>query len=356
VHGEVSLTAARASGIDARSPPDSAGQPGNGGRQAWLDAARGIGIILVVYAHGARALFGALPHLPAFQQLDLLIYSFHMPLFFFLAGLVSPHSLNRSRKRFLKGKISAVVYPYILWSFIYWILELMLANRVNTPLDPEAIIWIWVQPIEHLWFLYVLFLCHILAAIVWPRTFILVGICAWFLLGPLPAITVPEFWVQMPWFTAGLLLAPHGTQRELSLASRRRYALGIAFLCVVCTWVSFAIIPLSRLADFFLAGLGISLTVALAAAVSASRGIRYLGKASLSIYLLHTIFSAGAREVSEAFYPMNGLALLAFTIFTGLVAPLVVHDLAHRSGLAPYLGIGKAVSTGHKTAEVSGSL
>ena len=58
-------------------------------RNVWVDYAKAIGIILVVYGHVARGVFNA--GLPMdegeFVLVDSIIYSFHMPLFFFLSGL-----------------------------------------------------------------------------------------------------------------------------------------------------------------------------------------------------------------------------------------------------------------------------
>ncbi|WP_043367549.1 acyltransferase family protein, partial [Cupriavidus sp. WS] len=58
-------------------------------RDVWVDNAKGIGIILVVYGHVARGLHsaGIWSDATSFSFLDSAVYSFHMPLFFFLSGL-----------------------------------------------------------------------------------------------------------------------------------------------------------------------------------------------------------------------------------------------------------------------------
>ena len=58
-------------------------------RMKWIDLARGIGIILVVYAHAARGLVlsKALPPTGWPIDIDTVIYAFHKPLFFVLARL-----------------------------------------------------------------------------------------------------------------------------------------------------------------------------------------------------------------------------------------------------------------------------
>ncbi len=58
-------------------------------RTDWVDYAKGIGILLVVYGHVARGLFNANIDMPTafYHMADSVVYSFHMPLFFFLSEL-----------------------------------------------------------------------------------------------------------------------------------------------------------------------------------------------------------------------------------------------------------------------------
>lgn len=78
-------------------------------RIKWIDIARGIGIILVVLGHRGEIF-----------KTDLIsfIYSFHMPLFFFLSGYVfcAEHYLNF--KEFFKKKFLNLIVPYLSFSLI----------------------------------------------------------------------------------------------------------------------------------------------------------------------------------------------------------------------------------------------
>ncbi|BEL98781.1 hypothetical protein SM14VA2_11940 [Serratia marcescens] len=69
-------------------------------REAWVDYAKGIGIILVVFGHVNRGLYSAGIQLSGSSYLltDSIIYSFHMPLFFFLSGLFFTQSLDKREK------------------------------------------------------------------------------------------------------------------------------------------------------------------------------------------------------------------------------------------------------------------
>jgi fucose 4-O-acetylase-like acetyltransferase len=327
----------------------------------WLDTARGIGILLVVYGHGARALPGILPHPATFRQIDEIVYAFHMPLFFLLAGLVSAKSLDRSRAKYLKGKFVTVVYPYVLWSAVYWILEIVFAREVNSPIEPDAILLIGWKPIEHLWFLYTLFVCQMVAAAAWPWRRLLAAISLWMLVGPLPAITVPAFWAEFPWFVVGLLLAPFAMNSDFELRRQLAPLSALAVAFAAAAWGLHGYAAWERVTVFLLAATGISLTLVCASLLQSNRVLGYLGAASLSIYLLHTIFSAGMRAFFFAFHPIDPLALLAVTLVAGIVGPLVIHEAARRADIAPYLGLGclaseavpRGLAPGQNSAEVN---
>ena len=77
-------------------------------RIAWLDQLKGFGIILMVYGHN-------------FPVLEEYIYSFHMPLFFIIAGIFHPKNINVST---IKKRVRQILLPYFLWSFIlfgFWL-------------------------------------------------------------------------------------------------------------------------------------------------------------------------------------------------------------------------------------------
>jgi acyltransferase len=83
-------------------------------RVSWIDVARGIGIILVVYGHALSA-----------DSYRYIIYAFHMPLFFFLSGLVFTYRPEQALVSFLYKNSRALLYPYVIFallSFGLWLL------------------------------------------------------------------------------------------------------------------------------------------------------------------------------------------------------------------------------------------
>ncbi|MGA3281567.1 MAG: acyltransferase family protein [Smithella sp.] len=78
----------------------------------WIDKLRGIGIILVFLGHEKID-----------AGLKIYIYSFHMPLFFFLSGLVASATReNMNFRHFFLKKVRTRLVPYISFGLITYLL------------------------------------------------------------------------------------------------------------------------------------------------------------------------------------------------------------------------------------------
>ncbi|MHC1755768.1 MAG: acyltransferase family protein [Methanosarcina sp.] len=75
-------------------------------RLHWIDALKGIGIMLVVFAHHS---------LPV--ALDTYIFSFHMPLFFFISGFLFDFGKYAgSAADFIRGRFRSLIVPYFAFA------------------------------------------------------------------------------------------------------------------------------------------------------------------------------------------------------------------------------------------------
>lgn len=141
-------------------------------REAWVDYAKGIGIILVVFGHVNRGLYSAGIQLSGSSYLltDSILYSFHMPLFFFLSGLFFTQSLDKKGKtRFVISKIDTIVYPYVIWSLLQGMVEVLLSRYTNNPANLGDILSLFTHPRAQFWFLYALFMVFILATLLYRK-------------------------------------------------------------------------------------------------------------------------------------------------------------------------------------------
>ncbi|MFW2488462.1 acyltransferase family protein [Clostridium chromiireducens] len=90
-------------------------------RDYFIDLAKGFGILLVILGHTH--------HIP-FQGY---IYSFHMPLFFFIAGYLFNNEkyYNTSMLEFLKSKFKSIIIPYFTMSTICYIIFILIPTLKN---------------------------------------------------------------------------------------------------------------------------------------------------------------------------------------------------------------------------------
>jgi fucose 4-O-acetylase-like acetyltransferase len=94
-----------------------------GERVHWIDVCRGIGIILVMYGH----------FIPIKQH--YLIYAFHMPLFFFLSGLVFKSDTQQSMPLTLKKNVKQLLVPYALFGLLTFIFAAISSSEHNITLE-----------------------------------------------------------------------------------------------------------------------------------------------------------------------------------------------------------------------------
>lgn len=100
-----------------KNPPKYAGGGYNSNlnpqkRIEWIDLAKGIGMILVMLGHAK---------MPSY--LVKFIYSFHMPLFFFLSGCVFSDK-DITTGKFIIKKFKTLIIPYVFFSIVYIVLEI----------------------------------------------------------------------------------------------------------------------------------------------------------------------------------------------------------------------------------------
>jgi fucose 4-O-acetylase-like acetyltransferase len=317
-------------------------------RLVWIDIARGIGVILVVFGHilDGQLRAGLLPPGALARWTAYALYTFHMPLFFFLAGLNVSHSLERGRDAFLQSKLWTIAYPYFLWSLIQGGVIMSLGRAVNTPVTLEDLAAIPYRPMAQFWFLYSLMICHLVAAATdaGKRKFVLAS---------LAALSLVAFY-----------LTPTHTRMVLTLYNFPLYVVGIFVNRAVAAfeptyWRGAILIWLGFAAIVAFAGnesnfdeqaitaipacvLGI-FGVIWVSKLMARRGGEWLAKVgvmSMTIYILHLLAGAGVRFILLRlhFPPMPALYLLIGTA-VGVLAPMLAHMLFTRVGLLPWLGL-----------------
>ena len=312
-------------------------------RLAWVDTARGIGIILVVYGHALRGHETSGAFDPSWQAdvQDAVIYSFHMPLFFFLAGLFAKRSVAKGATLFLRDKAVTLVYPYFLWSVVSILLGMTAALAVNNAHQSTAIFNLWRTPVYQYWFLYALLICQVVALMTTADWRITAGLCllsAVFGGGSALGMITIAFGFYL-YFGLGVLLAP----RLADLHFRRVILISAVLLMsfmFAATYLIDHALP-TRLIAIARASLGGAAVIALAMLCAPhARWLTIIGTASMAIYVLHTIFSSGLRMALHAAGYSDNLVALILGTFAGLAGPMVVWAIARHYGVLPWFGLG----------------
>lgn len=307
-------------------------------RLGWVDVAKGVGILLVVYGHVARGMHAAGVGLPEslFAVLDKIIYGFHMPLFFVLSGLFFRLSYSKlGAKGLLASKFDTIFYPYLLWSLIQGFLEIMgggFKNTVTHPADVVSVLW---NPRAQFWFLYSLAISFALAVVF----FVLERSGRGYLFGFLSIVCffMPNTGVRLVDLTGAHLIYFYlGSQLGIDRFSGCKVDTFWALLFVaiaaashfVAVRVDFGLIEVERFWDFVVACASIAAVVCVSKVLPrrASVVLSALGRNSMPVYLMHIIFSGGVRIVLDRFLGVSDPILhLVFGVFFGVAGPLCVN-------------------------------
>jgi fucose 4-O-acetylase-like acetyltransferase len=317
-------------------------------RQAWMDFARGLGVILVVYGHVLDGLMAAhiFPKGPLGNWMIYTLYTFHMPLFFFLAGLNVQHSLQRGAGPFLWSKVWTIAYPYVLWSLIQGGIIMMFAGNANHPLDPSDLAAIWYRPIAQFWFLYALMICQILAVLVPSRTAMIliaaVGVVIFQLLPSHPDLALTLH--HLPFFVAGIYTARFIMTRKIEGKA------GFIALFLICLTFAAAAaaggvvsdMDWNALASLPACILGIAAIVILCKLLSEKRHrwLAHVGLMSMTIYVMHILASSGVRiAMLKLHVPTQPWLYLFVGVAVGVLVPMIAHVILQRLRLLPLFGL-----------------
>ena len=103
----------------------------NKDRNHTIDILRGIAIFLVVFGH--------VTHLP---EIRIYIWGFHIPIFFFISGLLFRREKFEKFTDFLKSRLKNIVLPYVIFylaTLVYWILIERHSRGADVPVGSQLI-------------------------------------------------------------------------------------------------------------------------------------------------------------------------------------------------------------------------
>ncbi|EPY7114592.1 acyltransferase family protein [Klebsiella variicola] len=319
-------------------------------RETWVDYAKGIGIILVVFGHANRGLYSSGIYISPeiYHYLDNIIYSFHMPLFFFLSGLFFVSSIkNKSKGIFLWGKVKNVIYPYVVWSLIQGGVEVFFSKYTNAKTSISEVLLFPIYPRAQFWFLYALFMIFVICTIIYHKKYFLKVLPVFFLVSFVIYVYSGDFGngfnfnyvsQNIVFFFLGCIFSKY-YQLLMKILTNKSFAV-LTCLFFLMEYLYFIqcknnYLPLN-LYTAFIAFISIA-WVSNASILLSCFNLRWLekiGKLSLIIYLVHILAASGTRIIlSKIFHVESWFVHVLLGTFIGVTAPLIFYKLVIRYNL-----------------------
>jgi fucose 4-O-acetylase-like acetyltransferase len=317
----------------------------NNQRETWVDYAKAIGIILVVYGHVARGLHNSQITMNEhfYKLADNFVYSFHMPLFFFLSGLYFVKSFNkRTAKEFAFSKIDTLVYPYILWSLIQGITEAKLSTYTNgtvTYAEVFALLW---EPRAQFWFLYALALIFLFSAIIYryvkinkTSTFLLMSFLLLIGKGYFPFTLYTNYiFTYLIYFALGMFFQERNIKTKLRKTS---IVVCITLLFFTSQYLTLWQAELFRnmvvIASLLNSMISIGFVIVISLLLSKFNlvTLQLIGHSSMAIYLLHILTGSSVRVALQKIADISLYEIhLIIGLLAGVFAPILLVYLSKK--------------------------
>lgn len=308
-------------------------------RVAWVDTARGLGILLVMIGHSQ-----ALPGI-----FDKWIFAFHMPLFFFLSGFTFAPKRAQPFGALLRSRARGLLVPFaFFWlaSYAFWLGErrLKAEDMLIGPLEPfNGLLMAAGSTLflnEALWFLPCLFVTTVL----WHALLRAGDRIAWSLvvvLGALGMLALGRFADWVVWNAdIACVVAPFFALGELLGRRRPAFASTAWLLALICGGfaLTLAAYQLNVRIDlhqrivgnpaWFVAGSlgGIAMLIGVSSLLPSLRALHLLARESLTLLATHL----------PVYTVIAGLGVVAFHLprgFKGKLPWFVLVDVAIASAV-----------------------
>jgi uncharacterized membrane protein YcfT len=314
-------------------------------RVAWVDAAKGLSIVLVVFHHTVYFLdTSGLAPAPVVAGNEALA-SLRMPLFFLASGLFVAGPLAAPWRTMLHKRVAFFLWLYLVWTLIRFTFFATLVPPGVDPDDsanPMNVILALLLPGPSMWFLYALAVFSVIGKLL-RRVPVAVQLAAAGVLSALAGAGLLDFdsrWTYMSRFLFFFLVGWHGKQliERLARASSLLKVVAAAVVCVAAAGgaVVFDLRTVPGVA-WALNCIAVIFGVLFAAWISRywlGRPLVGLGRRTLPIYLTHMLWLAaivaGIRHLDVPSVVAYALPVVITIALVGL--SLVTQWLLVRAG------------------------
>lgn len=316
-------------------------------RYKELDLMKGIGIILVYIGHSFN--------FPNFEWTRILfflgstVYSFHMPLFFFISGLLSNTNKEIDLKKFYKGKLKRLLIPYFFINLIDFFSRNLFPQLVNSEFIEIKEVLFYGTKIS--WFVYTLFIIFIIFPILEKYIFkkdryYLFGLFLIILnylkiFKNIEIFSLNKVVIYLLYFYLGYIIKPFYKEKIKNRIGSQNlifFIIGIVFLSL-----SYKYYYINYFSSILFAILGILFVLNLSLRIKVDTNIykflTFLGINSLTFYLIEGFITVVYRVILLRIISMEHSYLLVsiFFILRVLTAYIIVKFIIVKNSILSFL-------------------
>lgn len=315
-------------------------------RLNYIDCLRGFTIFLVVLGHMMRGVYNAGMQPYYFKYIDAIIYSFHMPLMFFISGYVNSFSKKTLSFRIsIINSILQLYVPYIFFSYVLWFIKYFIfsgntSEKLKTafeiPYSGYDLYWflmalMFIKIVKKLWSEFREKIKYMNSDIIETIFWFIFSFIIFYLLNQ--DLYINSFFIWLSWgliYQIGELFGKYKLfeiikYKNLCIISLIFIAIGIVsshriIFDLRVIWLSYS--------KFFI-GIGVSILLFLIFKICNinNRFLIYFGKYSMVIYLLHYPINGMIRTVLIKLGIINFSLLSLIGTFLGVLIPLLLFEV-----------------------------
>jgi uncharacterized membrane protein YcfT len=330
----------------------------NQNRLDWVDASKGLSIILVVMMHSAYGVGEDLNNTGILHYIIGWATPFRMPEFFLISGLFLGQVINRPFRLYGDRRIVHYLYFYALWVVLQVAFKVGLGTGdVGSAFSQIA--WAVVEPYGVLWFIYMLAVYSLVT-----KLFFMLKVPHWaamalgagLMMAPIQTGfgIIDHFAMYFVYFYAGYAFAPLVFRLVASAQQNWLYALFVLMSFAIIQWflvfeggvqmhprgidMGYASFPPLHLALGFIGSLAVCVAGGLLVKLPWMNWLRWLGEHSIVVYLSFSIPMAASRTIilkTGVLADTSTVSVIVMAI--ALLSPLVLYWLIQKTGWGKFL-------------------
>jgi uncharacterized membrane protein YcfT len=324
----------------------STATPATKPRVDWVDGAKGIAILLVALYHSALLLMENDMAPSWWADLGRVFATFRMPLFFLAAGLFAGSVIARPWRELWNTRLRLLVWMFALWTFIRfgYFAAVPLESRLGET-SLRNLVLAPILPVSGLWFVHALFFIFIVAKLMRNRVPvpIQIGAAAVLSITFMSGVSFDSLsYNGMARYFVFFLIGCYGKQWILAANERPRWLLMVgatALFGLLAVGVYGSGSQLIPGVAFGLSLVAVSAGILMSrclAATPVARGLAFIGKNTLPIYVTNVIAICAVISLLKL------LPALDASVAAGL--PVVVAALSVAIGLLLWVGLRNRIT------------